>query len=115
MIFLRDLVTGLEAGGLIAVPGECRFSLIGKLLPGDSLDRATAEIEAVIRAATPADIGIEIAFPAGRDHPRGGSPAGIAVDHDLVIALCKAARLAALAAKPAFAWMCGSLRPPIKI
>jgi acetylornithine deacetylase/succinyl-diaminopimelate desuccinylase-like protein len=78
------LVTGLEAGGLIAVPGECRFSLIGKLLPGDSLDRATAEIEAVIRGATPADIGIEIAFPAGRDHPRGGSPAGIAVDHDLV-------------------------------
>ncbi len=78
------LVTGFEAGGLIAVPGECRFSLICKLLPGDSLDRATAEIEAVIRAATPADIGIEIVFPAGRDHPRGGSPAGIAVDHDLV-------------------------------
>ncbi|WP_377278187.1 M20 family metallopeptidase [Rhizobium sp. R86522] len=78
------LVTGLEAGGLIAVPGECRFSMIGKLLPGDSLDRATAELEAVIRAATPADIGIEIVFPAGRDHPRGGSPAGIAVDHDLV-------------------------------
>ncbi|MBH1973715.1 MAG: M20/M25/M40 family metallo-hydrolase [Rhodobacteraceae bacterium] len=78
------LVTGLEAGGLIAVPGECRFSLIGKLLPGDSLDRVTADIEAVIRGATPANIGIEIVFPAGRDHPRGGSPAGIAVDHDLV-------------------------------
>ena len=81
------LATGLEAGGLIAVPGECRFSLIGKLLPGDSLDRATAELEAVIRAATSADIGIEIVFPAGRDHPRGGSPAGIAVDHDLVSTL----------------------------
>jgi acetylornithine deacetylase len=78
------LVTGLEAGGLIAVPGECHFSVIGKLLPGDSLDRATSELEAVIRAATPADIGIEIVFPAGRDHPRGGSPAGIAIDHDLV-------------------------------
>ena len=81
------LVTGLKAGGLIAVPGECRFSLIGKLLPGDSLDRATAELDAVIRAATPADIGIDIVFPAGRDHPRGGSPAGIAVDHDLVTTL----------------------------
>lgn len=81
------LVTGLQAGGLIAVPGECRFSVIGKLLPGDSLDCVTAELEAVIRAATPADIGIEIAFPAGRDHPRGGSPAGIAVDHDLVTTL----------------------------
>ena len=77
------LVTGLEAGGLIAVPGECRFSLIGKLLPGDSLDKATAELEAVIRNATPADIAVEIAFPAGRDHPRGGSPSGIPVDHPL--------------------------------
>lgn len=81
------LVTGLEAGGLIAVPGECRFSLIGKLLPGDSLDRATSEIEAIIRGAIPPDIGIEIVFPAGRDHPRGGSPTGIAVDHDLVTTL----------------------------
>lgn len=81
------LVTGLEAGGLIAVPGECRFSLIGKLLPGDSLDRVTAELEAVIRTATPADIGVEIAFPAGRDHPRGGSPAGIAVEHPLATTL----------------------------
>ena len=81
------LVTGLEAGGLIAVPGECRFSLIGKLLPGDSLDAATAELEAVIRNATPADIAVEIAFPAGRDHARGGSPAGIPVDHPLACCL----------------------------
>jgi acetylornithine deacetylase len=77
------LVTGLEAGGLIAVPGECRFSLIGKLLPGDSLDHATAELEAVIRRATPDGIGLEVVFPAGRDHSRGGSPAGISEDHPL--------------------------------
>lgn len=81
------LVTGLQAGGLIAVPGDCRFSLIGKLLPGDSLDQATAELEAVIRAAVPDGIGVEIAFPAGRDHPRGGSPAGIALDHPLAASL----------------------------
>ncbi len=81
------LVTGLEAGGLIAVPGECRFSLIGKLLPGDSLDQATKALEAVIRAATPAEIGVEIAFPAGRDHARGGSPAGIELDHPLATGL----------------------------
>lgn len=81
------LVTGLEAGGLIAVPGECRFSLIGKLLPGDSLDHATEALEAVIRAATPDGIGVEITFPAGRDHPRGGSPAGIELDHPLVTTL----------------------------
>lgn len=81
------LVTELEAGGLIAVPGECRFSLIGKLLPGDSLDRATEDLEAVIRGATPDGIGVEIAFPAGRDHLRGGSPAGIALDHALATSL----------------------------
>lgn len=81
------LVTGIEAGGLIAVPGECRFSLIGKLLPGDSLDQATAELEAVIRAALPDGINMEISFPAGRDHSRGGSPAGIELNHPLVTGL----------------------------
>jgi len=81
------LVTGLEAGGLIAVPGECRFSLIGKLLPGDSLDVATAALEAVIRTSVPSDIEVEIAFPAGRDHPRGGSAAGIALDHPFATSL----------------------------
>lgn len=81
------LVTGLEAGGLIAVPGECRFSLIGKLLPGGSLDRVTAELETAIRQAAPPDIGVSIAFPAGRDHPRGGSACGIATDHPLVTTL----------------------------
>lgn len=86
------LVTGMESGGLIAVPGECRFSLIGKLLPGDSLDTATAALEEVIRAAAPADIGVEIAFPAGRDHPRGGSPAGIATDHPLADSLTRCIR-----------------------
>lgn len=81
------LVTGFEAGGLIAVPGECRFSMIGKLLPGDSLDQATAELEAVIRGSVPEDIGIDIAFPAGRDHARGGSPASIPLDHPLAAGL----------------------------
>lgn len=86
------LVTGLEAGGLIAVPGECRFSLIGKLLPGQSLDSVTAELDAVIRTAAPEGIGVEIAFPAGRDHARGGSPAGIPVDHPLVGSLAGCVR-----------------------
>ena len=81
------LVTGLPAGGLIAVPGRCRFSLIGKLLPGDNLDQVTAELEAVIRASVPDGIDVKITFPAGRDHPRGGSPAGIALDHPLVTGL----------------------------
>lgn len=54
------LVTGLEAGGLIAVPGEARLSMIGKLLPGDNLDEVTDALQAVIRAACPVDIGCEI-------------------------------------------------------
>lgn len=81
------LVTGIEGGGLIAVPGECRFSLIRKLLPGETLDAATAALEAFIHSATPDQITVSVNYPAGRDHPRGGSPAGIALDHPLVTSL----------------------------
>lgn len=72
------LVTGIEGGGFIAVPGECKFSLIRKLLPGESLDAAVAELETVIREGAAAEgISVEIAYPAGRDHSHGGSPAEI--------------------------------------
>jgi len=81
------LVTGIEAGGLIAVPGEARMSLIGKLLPGETLDVATDALETAIRAAVPDGIACSITWPAGRDHPRGGSPAGIALEHPLVTGL----------------------------
>lgn len=83
------LVTGIEAGGLIAVPGEARMSLIRKLLPGETPDAATDALEAVVRAAVPEGIGCTITWPAGRDHPRGGSPAGIAPDHPLVTGLAE--------------------------
>jgi acetylornithine deacetylase len=88
------LVTSLTAGGLIAVPGECRLSLIRKLLPGETLDAATAELEAAIQEALQEGIGLSITYPAGRDHPRGGSPAGIAEDHPVALRL--AACLAAV-------------------
>ena len=63
------LVTEAQAGGYIAVPGECRLSLILKLIPGQSLDDARAALEAAVRAA-PVAAGVRIAFayPAGRDH-----------------------------------------------
>ncbi|KQY25711.1 MULTISPECIES: M20 family metallopeptidase [Rhizobium/Agrobacterium group] len=72
------LITGLSGGGFIAVPEECTLSLIRKLLPGESLDTAAAELESVIRGAV-ADpqIKIEISYPAGRDHALGGSAAEI--------------------------------------
>ena len=43
------LITTLAGGGFIAVPEECRLSLIRKLLPGESLDEAAAVLEQVIR------------------------------------------------------------------
>lgn len=75
------LVTGLEGGGYIAVPGECRFSVIGSLRPGDTLDAAAAEFESAVRQAPVDDeIKIEISYPAGRDHDVGGMPTEIPTD-----------------------------------
>lgn len=72
------LITGLKGGGFIAVPEECTLSLIRKLLPGESLDTAAAEMEAVIRGVvSDPDIRIDISYPAGRDHPLGGTAAEI--------------------------------------
>jgi acetylornithine deacetylase/succinyl-diaminopimelate desuccinylase-like protein len=72
------LVTEIGGGGYIAVPGEARLSLIRKLLPGENLDEAVAELEAAIRgAALQEGIGLDISYPAGRDHAHGGSPAEI--------------------------------------
>ena len=83
------LITGLSGGGFIAVPEECTLSLIRKLLPGESLDTAAAELESVIRGAV-ADpqIEIEISYPAGRDHALGGSATEIDQDLPEVSMLC---------------------------
>lgn len=75
------LVTEIAGGGYIAVPGECRISLIRKLLPGESLDEAVAALEEIVRgAARRQGISVEIAYPAGRDHAYGGSPSEIDAD-----------------------------------
>jgi len=75
------LVTGMEGGGYIAVPGECRISLILKLLPGESPDAAVEGLEAAIRNAPVAEgISITFAYPAGRDHRFGGTPSEISPD-----------------------------------
>lgn len=82
------LVTAIEGGGLIAVPGEVRFSLIRKLLPGDDLEHAALELKAVIAEATSDGIEVRVTFPAGRDHPRGGSPTELPADYPTVQQLC---------------------------
>ena len=72
------LVTGLSGGGYIAVPGECRISLILKLLPGESLDVAVRDLESAVRKATvDPEITIAFAYPSGRDHRFGGTPTEI--------------------------------------
>ena len=72
------LVTGMEAGGYIAVPGSAKLSLIRKLRPGEDLDQAVQAFETALSRAELADgISIAIDYPAGRDHPFGGSPVEI--------------------------------------
>ena len=79
------LVTTISGGGYIAVPGECSFSLIGKLLPGTSIDEACAELEEVVRGAIDdPEVEVAISWPAGRDHPLGGSPVEIDRSRDAV-------------------------------
>ncbi|MCP4316915.1 MAG: M20 family metallopeptidase [Hyphomicrobiales bacterium] len=85
------LVTEINGGGYIAVPGECSLSLIRKLLPEENLDDAVAELEAAIRGVNLEDgIAIELDYPAGRDHRLGGSPAEVAADLQQIISLADA-------------------------
>jgi len=82
------LITTLNGGGFIAVPERCTLSLIRKLLPGESLDAAASEMEAVIRSAiTDQEITVDIAYPAGRDHTLGGTAAEIDTNHPAIAAL----------------------------
>jgi acetylornithine deacetylase len=69
------LATGVEAGGYVAVPGSCTISVIRKLLPGESLDEARAELDAVVAGAIRDErIGVDVVYTAPRDHPVGGTP-----------------------------------------
>jgi acetylornithine deacetylase len=85
------LVTAINGGGYIAVPGQCRISLILKLLPGESLDEAVRGLEQVVRAA-PVDPEITLTFdyPAGRDHRFGGTPVETSPDLPFVRLLTQA-------------------------
>lgn len=68
------VVTGIEGGGLIAVPERCRVSLIRKLRPGEDLGTARDRLEAVVRGAlSDPDVSVSFTYPAGRDHAVGGT------------------------------------------
>lgn len=69
------LVTGIEGGGYIAVPGRCRISLIRKLLPTETLDEARDALDSLLqRAAIEDGVRSQINYTAPRDHPVGGTP-----------------------------------------
>jgi acetylornithine deacetylase len=69
------LPTGVQAGGYIAVPGECSISLIAKVPPGISLDGVRDGLEAAVRSAVmDARVQIRFSYPTHRDHPIGGQP-----------------------------------------
>jgi acetylornithine deacetylase len=69
------LPTGVQAGGYIAVPGECSISLIAKVPPGISLDRVREGLEAAVRLAVTDDrVQVQFSYPTHRDHAIGGQP-----------------------------------------
>jgi acetylornithine deacetylase/succinyl-diaminopimelate desuccinylase-like protein len=86
------LPTTAQAGGLIAVPGECKISLIAAALPGDELDDAKTELEDLLRNVSEMDgITVDITYSSARDHNIGGSPAEVSPDLDILQPLAAAA------------------------
>lgn len=81
------LVTYVNAGGLIAVPGQCKMSLIRKVLPSESMDQAQADIVAAVRSVSlPEGASIDVAFTASRDHDAGGTPVSNDPTHEAIAA-----------------------------
>lgn len=87
------LPTGAQAGGLIAVPGECRVTLISAVLPGDDLADAKEELEAVLEPISQIPgISMNIDYSSGRDHEIGGTPVEVDADLEVLRPLVDAAR-----------------------
>jgi acetylornithine deacetylase len=69
------LVTAVNAGGLIAVPGVCTISLIRKVLPGESMEKSGQDLLTVIQSVQVVDgAEVKVTFSASRDHKFGGTP-----------------------------------------
>ena len=89
------LVTEISGGGYIAVPGQCKLSLIGKIPPGEDMDAIRREFEnAVHSAPVEAGIAVDIHYSAERDHAIGGTPYELPSEIDAAKALCEAAAIA---------------------
>ena len=69
------LITKLNAGGYIAVPGDAKISLIRKLTPAEDIDNAVKELKNLVtNSVKDSGCQVEIDFTAGRDHTDGGLP-----------------------------------------
>jgi len=78
------LVTAVNAGGLIAVPGVCTISLIRKVLPGESMEKSGQDLLTVIQSVQVVDgAEVKVTFSASRDHKFGGTPFECDVSNEL--------------------------------
>jgi acetylornithine deacetylase len=68
------LVTQVHAGRHLAIPGDCTMTVLRLTLPSEDIDAAAREIEACVERGV-GDSGVEwsVDYPAGRDHPLGGT------------------------------------------
>jgi len=78
------LVTAVNAGGLIAVPGTCTISLIRKVLPEESMEKSGQDLLAVVQSVEVVDgAEVKVIFSASRDHKFGGTPFECDVSNEL--------------------------------
>ena len=79
------LVTAVNAGGLIAVPGTCTISLIRKVLPGESMEKSGQDLLAAIQSVEVVDgADVKVTFSASRDHKFGGTPFECDISNELI-------------------------------
>ena len=78
------LVTAVNAGGLIAVPGTCAISLIRKVLPGESMEKSGQDLLSAIQSVEVVHgADVRVTFSASRDHKFGGTPFECDISNEL--------------------------------
>lgn len=88
------LVTSVSSGGNIAVPGRFELSLIRKVLPAENLDSAAEQITRIVsEVAEQHSVEHSLEFSAPRDHPFGGTPDELDVNHPGVQTLARSIEL----------------------
>ncbi|HKC26837.1 MAG TPA: M20/M25/M40 family metallo-hydrolase [Jatrophihabitans sp.] len=79
------LAASMRAGEHLSIPGKCAITVLRCILPGEDLGVAARELEAAIaRAVDETGATWHVEYPAGRDHPLGGTAGEIPGDHPAV-------------------------------